>query len=101
MSACATQKRQQPICSISNKNTTMKRLTIFNLALALCIYSLGALGQNPKAKTGVFALTNANIQTVTNGVISNGTIVLSGGKIADLGTGITPPAGATVIDCKG
>jgi imidazolonepropionase-like amidohydrolase len=79
----------------------MKGLTIYSLAIGLCLTTAAALAQNPKAKSGTFALTNANIQTVTNGVITNGTIVLSGGKITDLGTGVTPPAGATVIDCKG
>lgn len=57
--------------------------------------------QVQKAKTGVFALTNASIQTVTNGVISNGTIVISGGKITDIGTSVTVPSGAISIDCKG
>jgi imidazolonepropionase-like amidohydrolase len=79
----------------------MKGLTIYSLAIGLCLTAAAAFAQNPKAKSGTFALTNANIQTVTNGVITNGTIVLSGGKITDLGTGVTPPAGATVIDCKG
>jgi len=42
-----------------------------------------------------------DIQTVTNGVINNGTIVLSGGKITEIGTNVTVPSGATTIDCKG
>src|SRR5688572_10562419 len=79
----------------------MKGLTIYTLALAFSLTATAAFAQSPKAKSGTFALTNASIQTVTNGVITNGTIVLSGGKITDLGSGITPPAGATVIDCKG
>lgn len=60
-----------------------------------------AWSQVQKAKTGVYVLTNASIQTVTNGVITNGTIVISGGKITDIGTTITPPQGATVINCQG
>jgi len=81
---------------------TMKELhKIYILAAALCIGCYVAQAQSPKAKTGVFALTNANIQTVTNGVISNGTVVISGGKITDVGTAVTPPSGATIIDCKG
>src|SRR5690348_3183376 len=101
VSVCAMQRKQLLICSTSNKNTTMKAFKIYSLAFAICLSAIAAFGQSPKAKTGTFALTNANIQTVTNGVITNGTVVLSGGKITDLGTGITPPAGATVIDCKG
>jgi imidazolonepropionase-like amidohydrolase len=79
----------------------MKGLIKYTLAIALGVATFATLAQSPKAKTGTFALTNANIQTVTNGVISNGTIVLNGGKITDIGAGITPPAGATIIDCKG
>lgn len=74
---------------------------IFILSIIVCVVGYSAQAQSPKAKTGVFALTNASVQTVTNGVITNGTVVISGGKITDVGTGITPPAGATVIDCSG
>jgi len=76
----------------------MKRLYI-SLFIILFCFQLNA--QVQKAKTGVFALTNANIQTVTNGVINNGTIILSGGKITDIGTSVTVPQGAITIDCKG
>lgn len=69
--------------------------------VAMAVFVFAAEAQVQKAKTGVFALTNASIQTVTNGVITNGTIILSGGKIVDIGTNITIPAGAITIDCKG
>jgi imidazolonepropionase-like amidohydrolase len=78
----------------------MKGIIRYTLLAVFC-FAANAFAQSPKAKTGTFALTNANIQTVTNGVISNGTVVISGGKITDLGAGIQAPAGATVIDCKG
>jgi len=77
----------------------MKRIITYTL-FAACFVTT-AFAQSPKAKTGTFALTNANIQTVTNGVINNGTVVISGGKITDIGAGVQAPAGATVIDCKG
>jgi imidazolonepropionase-like amidohydrolase len=79
----------------------MKGLIRYTLLAVFCFAVANAFAQSPKAKTGTFALTNANIQTVTNGVISNGTVVISGGKITDLGAGVQAPAGATVIDCKG
>lgn len=79
----------------------MKGLHKIYTLVVLCLVGLSTQAQSPKAKSGVFALTNANIQTITNGVITNGTVVLSGGKITDLGTGITPPSGATIIDCQG
>ncbi|MFM8738870.1 MAG: amidohydrolase family protein [Cytophagales bacterium] len=67
----------------------------------LAIFIVHVQAQNPKAKNGTFALTNATIETVTKGTINNGTIVLSGGKIQALGTNVTIPANAQVIDCKG
>lgn len=78
-----------------------KLIKSISLVVVLMAVGLQLNAQVQKAKTGVFALTNANIQTVTNGVINNGTIVLSGGKITDIGTNVTIPSGATTIDCKG
>lgn len=73
------------------------------------IYILGILvfagtqlmAQSPKGKSGTFALTNATIETVTKGVITNGTVVVTDGKITAVGTSITVPQGAEVIDCNG
>lgn len=78
----------------------MKKIQ-YLFAAVITLASFQAWSQVQKAKTGVFVLTNASIQTVTNGVITNGTIVLSGGKILDIGTNITPPQGATTINCQG
>jgi imidazolonepropionase-like amidohydrolase len=80
------------------KKSFMKSLSLVVVLMAVC---LQLTAQVQKAKTGVFALTNATIQTVTNGVINNGTVILSGGKITDLGTNVTVPQGAITIDCKG
>lgn len=57
--------------------------------------------QNPKGKYGTFALTNATVETVTKGTITNGTVIITQGKITAVGSGIPVPAGAEVIDCKG
>lgn len=75
-----------------------KSISLVVVMMALCLH---VNAQVQKAKTGVFALTNASIQTVTNGVINNGTIIISGGKITEIGTNVTIPSGATTIDCKG
>jgi imidazolonepropionase-like amidohydrolase len=66
-----------------------------------CLLVLDLHAQSPKGKFGTFALTNASIETVTKGVIQNGTVVISNGKITAVGTNITVPQGAEVIDCKG
>jgi len=47
------------------------------------------------------AITNATIMTASNGTIQNGTIVIRDGKITQVGTNITVPAGAKVIDGTG
>jgi imidazolonepropionase-like amidohydrolase len=72
---------------------------ILSLALTACV--LLANAQSPKAKNGTFALTNASIETVTKGVITNGTVIIRNGKIEAVGTNIQVPSGAEVIDCSG
>lgn len=56
--------------------------------------------QVSKAVKDTFALTNASIETVTNGLVK-GTLIISDGKIADIGGNLPIPAGATEIDCNG
>lgn len=56
--------------------------------------------QVSKAVKGTFALTNASIETVTNGLVK-GTLIISDGKIADIGGNLPIPSGATEIDCNG
>lgn len=60
-----------------------------------------AMGQMPKAETGTFALTNATIETITNGTIQNGTLIIVDGKIDAVGSGVSVPTGAKTIDCSG
>jgi imidazolonepropionase-like amidohydrolase len=75
--------------------------TIKYFTALLWMFSVVAMAQSPKAVYGTFALTNASINTVTKGVISNGTIIVSAGKITALGTNVSIPQGAKTIDCKG
>jgi imidazolonepropionase-like amidohydrolase len=70
-------------------------------AIFLVLVCITLQAQSPKAKYGTFALTNASIETVTKGVINNGTVVISDGKIVAVGTNVQIPQGAEVIDCKG
>lgn len=76
----------------------MKKILITGL---IACFAMALQAQSPKGKSGTFALTNANIETVTKGVINNGTVVISEGKITAVGTNVTVPQGAEVIDCKG
>src|SRR5687768_471684 len=76
------------------------KIRIYTIAVLMLLCS-SIYAQSPKATYGTFALTNASIQTVTKGVITNGTVVISKGKIIAVGTSLQIPQGAEVIDCKG
>jgi len=69
--------------------------------VALLVTGAVAMAQSPKGKYGTFALTNASIETVTKGVITNGTVVIQDGKITAVGAQVAVPQGAEIIDCKG
>jgi imidazolonepropionase-like amidohydrolase len=71
------------------------------ICILLCLGTLPVLAQNPKGKTGTFVLTGATVETVTNGTLANGTVVISNGKITAVGANIAIPSGAEVIDCSG
>src|SRR6478735_9179218 len=71
------------------------------LTALLCGLVFHIEAQNQKGKYGTFALTNATIETITKGTITNGTVIISNGKIVSVGTGVAVPQGAEVIDCKG
>jgi imidazolonepropionase-like amidohydrolase len=72
---------------------------LFTVFMCVLVFHIDA--QNPKGKYGSFALTNATIETITKGTISNGTVLISNGKITAVGPGIAIPQGMEVIDCKG
>jgi imidazolonepropionase-like amidohydrolase len=77
------------------------KTTLKYIVALLLVISFSVKAQSPKGKTGTFALTNASIETVTKGVIQNGTVVISNGLITAVGTNVQIPAGAEIIDCKG
>ena len=76
------------------------------LILLLALVPLATFAQQNdgvirQAQTTKFALTNAKIYTVTNGVIEKGTIVIDNGIIAAVGADIEIPTDAEVIDYEG
>jgi imidazolonepropionase-like amidohydrolase len=78
------------------------RILKYTLILCLALAHTIAMAQmTEKGRTGTFALTNATIETVTNGTIQNGTLIIANGKIQDLGANVAIPAGAITIDCSG
>src|SRR6266851_4751915 len=48
-----------------------------------------------------YVIRNARIVTVSGADIDNGTIVISGGRIAAVGASVSAPAGAQEIDARG
>ncbi|MEO0560447.1 MAG: amidohydrolase family protein [Bacteroidota bacterium] len=61
-----------------------------------------AQGAQYQAENGPFVLTDCRIETITNGVIENGSVAIgSDGRIAGVGATVTAPAGATAISCDG
>ncbi len=79
----------------------MKNIIKLTALTLLVLIIAPAFAQNAKGKTGTFALTNATLETITNGTIQNGTLVISDGKITAVGTNVTIPQGAETIDCSG
>ncbi len=69
--------------------------TIVSLILGLFATAVCASAQ------GTFALVGGDIETVANGRITGGTVVIVDGLITAVGRDITPPEGAEVIDCSG
>ena len=78
----------------------MKKLIqyISAIALLLLVCNLSAQ-QVVKSEYGSFALTNATIQTVTNGTVT-GTVLVQDGKITGVGQ-VQIPSDAETIDCSG
>ncbi len=70
-------------------------------AFVCLMVAINVSAQSPKGEYGTFALTNATIETVTKGTIQNGTVVISNGKIAAVGTEVAVPQGAKIVDCHG
>lgn len=81
---------------------TRKLFSAFLLTLLIPLLSFAQEDdQVMKAEYGKFALTNAKIYTVTNGVIENGTLVINNGVIEAVGENVTIPADAKVINVNG
>lgn len=69
--------------------------------LACLVFSAAALLAQSKSDNGAYAIRNARIVTVTNGVIERGTIVIKNGKIEAVGANVAVPRDAKVIDATG
>jgi imidazolonepropionase-like amidohydrolase len=84
-------------------NVRSTRISAAGVALAAVVAWPGSSAplRGQAAATGVVAIRNATLLTVTRGTIGAGTIVLQNGKIAAIGANVNAPAGAEVIDGTG
>jgi len=80
----------------------MKRVILL-MAIAFGLFAPVALrGQDSNApKNNIILIKNATLLTVTHGNIEHGSILIRDGKIAEVGTDVKAPDGATVIDANG
>lgn len=78
----------------------MKNQSFLLTLLVVCLAALTAVSQT-KTDSGVLAIRNAKIVTVTGETIPRGTIVIKDGKIAALGATVAVPPNAKVIDATG
>lgn len=67
----------------------------------VCLMVLMALTAICTADDKITAITGGDIYTITGGIIRNGTVLIKGTQIDQVGSNITVPKGATVINAKG
>ena len=83
----------------------MRLSRTFYLILAATASSIiiwmGPMGVRAQGPADSFVIRNARIVTVTGPVIENGSVVISNGKITDVGKSVNVPRGARVIDATG
>lgn len=77
-----------------------KTVTLVCAFMAGSLFGQSVIMNNP-GKKALVAIRNATIYPVTSAPIPNGTIVFDKGVITAVGTNVTVPAGATVIDGSG
>ena len=84
----------------SLETSSMRNLTLAVAAVAtLAVPAVHA--QAARVTAAPILIRNATIMTVTRGTQTNSDLLLSGGKIAQIGKNIAAPAGARVIDGTG
>jgi imidazolonepropionase-like amidohydrolase len=74
--------------------------TRIRLLSAVTLFAAPALGAQARPAAPVL-IKNGTVLTITKGRLANTDVLLSGGKIAQIGTNLSAPAGATVIDATG
>ena len=81
------------------KRTRM--IVVSGLLLIACVFGSVSLRTASAQAPETYAIRNARIVTVSGPVIENGSVVISGGKIAAVGENVSVPANAKVINGSG
>jgi len=71
------------------------------LVLAASLFVQDGPQDTDRARQGTYAITNARIETVSDGVLEQGTILIEGDRIVAIGKDVSIPPGAEVIDAAG
>jgi imidazolonepropionase-like amidohydrolase len=77
------------------------RRKFYSLVLILLCAAITLPAVRAQGRSDSIVIRNARIFTVTKGVIENGSIVITGGKITAVGANVSAPGGARVIDARG
>ena len=87
--------------SFMSKSLETFSMRFLTLATAAALSASVAHAQATRTAAPPILIRNATIMTVTRGTQTNSDLLLSGGKIAQIGKNIAAPAGALVIDGTG
>jgi imidazolonepropionase-like amidohydrolase len=79
----------------------LHRPTMWMRILPAVLVPAAVLAQSPPATHNEVLIKNAVLMTVTHGDIQNGSLYIKDGKIAALGTNVSAPTSAPVIDAGG
>ena len=71
------------------------------IGTAVCLVILMAITAVCPADDKITAIQGGDVYTITGGIIRNGTVLIKGTQIEQVGSNIAIPKGATVINAKG
>ncbi|MDD8019970.1 MAG: amidohydrolase family protein [Acidobacteriota bacterium] len=84
-----------------NSNLLLALAVLLSVILIIPPFSLAQTAAAAENGSEIIAIVGARIVPVTGPVIDSGSILIKDGRIAGLGTSISIPAGARVIEAKG
>ena len=87
-----------PRPEISRDRSTISRTMRILLFVFAILIPLSPSLLSAQFEGRTYAITGARLVTLAGEVIENGTIVLRGGLIEALGTDVSPPADAVLVD---